>query len=367
MKNYTCTVYTPSTNLSGSLNAPVVSRVRKDEAVENFGSFSNLEAGQVIELTEDVYYNGTVSIPAGVVLDFNGHKLTATKVRGLNGNAILQNTLPYNDGQPNMDAYVNVSYEGDVENVEIRGGTYTFNPQTYTPSGIGIVVDGTSYDAPGLYFVPSIPEALVYYADYNYISTNLGEVKIGYNGSFGKDEYGNISSSAGTFVFNDIKKSESINDAFIFQMNPQEEYATSQSYNDWICDYVVSVKEGENGTPEEPGLGLWGMYGGMTVGFGIGFNLAANEKYPLISSLGFNFDYTGIKTTVSTFICGTLPFNNDLIGKTLYVDLCLFPAEGFDSSKVNKDQNYKYIVVKRFEYKFAMIGGADSFEEGVEF
>ena len=347
--NAKCLLYTP--DVEANTEYLTFSRVKKGAASMSFANaVAQAQQGQVIELSEDMNYPTKVfEIPAGVVIDFNGHKLTAQQVVGKEGKVLFKQLKKYNSAEEVIED--GLSYEGTLENVEIWGGTYAFDPTAYTPKGIGVVVKGSSYNVDGVWFVPSIPEAIVYHATQEEMTAN----EISFNPNILVVEK---NESGYSLNFSNPLSNQSLpvlNGAYAFQADADESPLTTAAYEDWSADYVVYTENdieiaGEIQGAPVPSFGIWGAYGGMQFAPAFGFNISAYEKMPLMGSImpSIGWSYSYMRNNVGTFVCGAVNVSPVNVGKVFHVELCIVPST-FDSMADALEAG-KYITVGKYQY-----------------
>lgn len=353
-----CIVYTPGVEASVENNNIVFSRVKVNAAESTFANaIAYSTSGQVIELTKNIDFSGqTITVAGGVAIDFAGYTLTADKVVGNNGKVLFKQSKKYDSV---LDAAAEVaqgylSYVGAIENVEIWGGTYSFDPQDYTPAGIALVANGADFDLSGKWFVPAIPEAVVYHGtpqemEDNNISFEPYIMPIERNGS---EVLINFSNPVGNLSL------PVENGAYAFLSDDDESPLTSVVYQDWIADFIVSIDQATNiaGIIEAeyntlypiPSWGIWGAYGGMQFAPALCFNLAANERFPLLGSMGMGWNYYQMRNTVQTFICGAVNVHPGNVGKVVTAELCIAPSSF--SSMAEAIEADEFIVVGKYSY-----------------
>ena len=78
------------------------------------------------------------------------------------------------------------------------------------------------------------------------------------------------------------------------------------------------------------------------------FNLAANERLPLLGSMGLGWDYYAMRNTVRTFICGAVNVHPGNVGKVVTAELCIAPPKF--SSMAEAIEADEYIVVGKYSY-----------------
>ena len=353
-----CNVYTPAVEASVDNDAIVFNRVKTGLTKKTFAqAVATATAGQVIELSGDIDCSGqTINVAGGVAIDFAGYTLTAAKVVGNNGKVLFKQSKKYDsiEAAAAEVAQGYLSYVGSIENVEIWGGTYAFDPQDYTPSGLALVANGAAYEMPGKWFVPSIPEALVYHGtqqemEDNSISFTPNILAIERNGG---EALINLSNPVGQLSL-PIQ-----NGAYAFLSDDDESPLTSLSYQSWIADFIVSINqdtdiagivEGSYNTQYPiPSWGIWGAYGEMQFAPALCFNLEANERFPLLGSMGMGWDYNAMRNTVHTFICGAVNVHPGNVGKVVTAELCIAPSNY--SSMAAAIAAGEYIVVGKYQY-----------------
>ncbi len=355
-----CIVYTPGVEASVEDYNIVFRRVKVDAAESTFANaIANSTSGQVIELTKNIDFSGkTITVAGGVAIDFAGYTLTAdtVKVIGNNGKVLFKQSKKYNSiyeaAAEVAQGYL--SYVGAIENVEIWGGTYAFDPQDYTPAGIALVADGAQYELSGKWFVPAIPEAVVYHGtqqemEDNNISFEPSILPIERNGD---DVLINGSNPVSNM------RLPVQNGAYAFLSDDNESPLTSDVYQYWIADFIVSIDQVTNiaGIIEAqyntqypiPSWGIWGAYSGMQFAPALCFNLAANERFPLLGSMGMGWNYNAMRNTVHTFICGAVNVHPGNVGKVVTAELCIAP-DTF-SSMAEAIKANKFIVVGKYSY-----------------
>ena len=354
-----CILYTPGVEASKSGYEIVFTRVKSALAEMSFKqAVATAVAGQVIELSEDVDLSGqTINVAGGVAIDFAGHTLTADKVVGVGGKVLFKQSKKYNSVEVAAlevaDGYL--SYVGAIENVEIWGGTYEFDPLQFTPAGIALVADGSDFEMPGKWFVPSIPEAVVYHGTQAEMEENniLFEPNIlPIEREEGGDVLINLSNPIGSMSL------PVQNGAYAFLSDDYESPLTSYCYQDWIADFIVSINEdtdiagivqGEYNTEYPiPSWGIWGAYGGMQFAPALCFDLEADERFPLLGSMGMGWNYYQMRNTVHTFICGAVNVHPDNKGKVVTAELCIAPPQ-FNSMAEAITAN-EFIIVGKYQY-----------------
>ena len=346
--NAKCLLYTP--DVEANTEYLTFSRVKKGAASMSFANaVAQAQPGQVIELSEDMNYPTKVfEIPGGVVVDFNGHKLTAQKVVGKEGNVIFKQLKNYSSSD---DVIADgLSYEGTLENVEIWGGTYAFDPTDYTPQGIGVVVDGADYNVPNVWFVPSIPEAIVYHATQEQVESVFGE------GGICPRILPTTRTADGISIsLSDMGTVKVPNGTYVFQVDSNESQLTAQAYDGWLADYVVYAdKDILMAEDNIPSFAIWGAYSNMAFAPTFFFDFEEGLKLPLLSSVMWSWSYNNIKSTVNTFLCGAVNLSDNNSGTVFHVELCVAPSTY--TSMANAVKDGKYIAVGKYEYA---IGKAD--------
>lgn len=298
------------------------------------------QAGQVIKLTQDVTV-GSLEVPADVSIDFAGHTLTADQLscKTSGGKFILK--------QSDQSNPYKVSFVGELEDAEIRGGSYQFDPTVYTPNGVGVVIPGQGEYAGG-YYVPSVPEPKVFYAN-NEIVQLLGGLTIGSVLMYNPDgqrykPYNTIGIQNGLYAF---------------QADFNENENTTNAYQDWYADYVIYYDKAVNYEQKEiqewdgphthdcPTAGLWGSYGGMTYAILMGENVPANYKCPLLGMVGWGWAYSAIRSNVKTFLCGPTNHSEANVGTTATVELRLYKSQP-TMEGINAPGFKDYITVGRY-------------------
>ncbi|MBR4660011.1 MAG: hypothetical protein IKO77_01085 [Bacteroidales bacterium] len=311
---------------------------------------NHAQAGQVIRLTSDVTV-GSLAIPADVAIDFAGHTLTADQLscKTSGGKFILK--------QSDQSNPYKVSFVGELEDAEIRGGSYLFDPTEYTPNGVGVVIPGQGEYAGG-YYVPSVPEPKVFYAN-NEIVQQLGGLTIGkIPGTYNYNGWVLMYNPDGQ-RYNPYNTIGIENGLYAFQADFNENENTTNAYQDWYADYVIYYDKAVNYEQKEiqewdgphtydcPTAGLWGSYGGMTYAILMGENVPANYKCPLLGMVNWGWEYWKIRSDVKTFLCGPTNHSMANVGTTATVELRLYKSQP-TMEGINAPGYKDYITVGRY-------------------
>ena len=110
--------------------------------------------------------------------------------------------------------------------------------------------------------------------------------------------------------------------AFVFSAQDTEGEVFN-TYQDWLCDFVVSYNE----DVAADSVILSGYYNNMIAAILMGLDFEGDNvtKQPLISSVGYAFTYYAIVNEVSPFLCTAINIAPENIGKTINVSLVMWP------------------------------------------
>jgi hypothetical protein len=110
----------------------------------------------------------------------------------------------------------------------------------------------------------------------------------------------------------------------VFVFTPKET-KYDEEYDSWLCDFVISYEENVNADS----VILVGAYNDMIASILMGMDFIGNNetKQPLISSVGFTFDYDTIAHVVSPFLCTAINVAPENIGRTINVSLVMWPSD----------------------------------------
>lgn len=298
-----------------------------------------------------------VDIKAGVIVDFNGYRLEATKICGIGDGKVIfrdssflvsgnqdsyyysdyyiqfQNLVdfvannfstPYSEmDQGIVEAIIGggASFSGEIENVELRGGSYTFNPQQYTPNGIGLY----KQFAEDFYMVALVPEANVLHQDVE--SGMISPWWISYGDA--QD-------------FSD--KGVTITNGYLFISQDDYSSVGNSFYKDWIVDYVFSFDKAVSSST----TGIWGAYSNMCFGIALPA-FEAGQTQGMLSSVGMEWSYESIVNTVTAFGCGTVNLSEDNYGTTISVELRIAPTAADLTTPGH------YIMVNKYDYPYTSV------------
>ncbi len=199
------------------------------------------------------------------------------------------------------------------DKVTVTGGIFTDDVSAYIPDGVTI-----SENADGTFKVGVLPDAevstldTVSITDYS-VYDLMGDKKL-------KEGNGDpiTLSVAMEFVAND---------------NAQE--AAANAYADYTTDFYISFDGLTNGSFVADGCYLAGNYDpfGWVIIPLDGMPVQEGTYYPVITSVGFDFSYEDICTSVKDFMCG-IYFSSDVIAANpdMKVSLNLGLSENFDSA-----------------------------------
>ncbi|MBO4697573.1 MAG: hypothetical protein J5643_09910 [Lachnospiraceae bacterium] len=115
-------------------------------------------------------------------------------------------------------------------------------------------------------------------------------------------------------------------------------------YQNWLCDFVVSFDSSMDGGS----FGLYGAYGELERTFVFPNELSADEKVYLLRALGDSgfCTYDNIYNVVKEFSCGIFNLSEDNVGKTIKVELIMYPSE---------DVIDEAVVIQSFEYEIGFV------------
>ncbi len=268
-----------------------------------------------------------VNVSNGADVTINGGTFTGPKGTDADSgsavNAQANSTVTINDGTYSGGKNSTLSAKGTLV---VCGGTFDQDPSKYLAEDILL-----SKNADGTYSVGNLPNAEV---------KNLGAITI--------DEY---SIYTGSLTDGGDPIDLQVAMEFIAKDTPEE--AARNAFGQYTTDFFITIDGIEGDSFVADGCYLAGNYG--TFGWIMipldGMEIVEGKVYPVITSVGFDFTYEDICTSVKDFKCG-IYFSDKVIeaNPDMQVTLTLGLSESIEVAQnaefITVDQPYTYKVTE---------------------
>jgi len=235
--------------------------------------------------------SGTTEGNAGNLIIENGYFYSndATVVSVTNGSATILGGTFKSEGDLDLNC-IDDMYDAGKASIVVKGGTFAdFNPENNASEGVGtnFCADGftCARNVDGTYSVGTLPEAEV---------KDLGKLTV--------DEYSVYNGSG----LSDGGEPIDLTIAMEFVAKDGENTAGDNVFANYITDFYITMSGMSGNSFVADGCYLAGHYGdfGWVMIPLDGMTIENGKVYPVITSVGFEFTYEDICTSVKDFKCG---------------------------------------------------------------